>query len=333
MYHEQPHNIVPTVLLHGGAGDVTDNEMSCRKDGIKQAARLGYATLMKTQSVVDAVQQAVEAMESDPQFNCGRGSVLTSEGTIEMDAGIMDGATLNAGCVSTIRDILHPIALARSVMENTPHTYMAGEGAMVYARKAGFQILPPGSLVTKKAKISFTEFKDSCNNDNPMGPSWRYEKPKLGRKSYYASPGTVGAVAIDSYGNVAAATSTGGLTGKMSGRIGDSPILGAGTYADNMAGCISATGSGEIIMRYNVASRILGLIKYCNMRVQDATKKILDEMLERFQVTAGLIAIHRRGNLGIYFTTDRMAWAYQRGGELHCGVDQGEDSVEEIVAD
>ncbi|XP_061402609.1 probable isoaspartyl peptidase/L-asparaginase GA20639 [Musca vetustissima] len=317
--------IIPTVLVHGGAGDVSDATIPYKKDGVKVAARIGYATLKKTGSVVDAVQEAVKSMEKNAQFNAGYGGVLTWEGKVEMDAAIMDGATLDAGCVSIIENILHPISLARSVMENTRHKFLAGEGAMAYAREAGFQILPDGSLVTENSKLALENYKNSLNGTKPM-VDWD-EEPEIGDK-IFGSPGTVGAVAIDAYGNVAAATSTGGITGKMPGRIGDTPILGGGTYADNNAGCVSATGKGETIMRYNVASRILGLIEHFGMTAQDATALVLEQMTERFNQTAGIISIDPKGNLGIYFTSRRMSWAYQRGEELHYGVDKGEDVVE-----
>ncbi|XP_005181206.1 probable isoaspartyl peptidase/L-asparaginase GA20639 [Musca domestica] len=321
-------HIVPTLLVHGGAGDVSDDSIPYKNAGVKLAARIGYEALKKTGNVVEAVQQAVQAMEENDQFNAGYGGVLTWEGNVEMDAAIMEGATLDAGCVSLIRDILHPIALARSVMEKTRHKYLAGDGAMAFAIEDGFEILPEGSLVTERAKKALEDYKNSLNKTNSACDD-EEEQPEIGDK-VFGSPGTVGAVAIDAYGNVAAATSTGGITGKMPGRIGDSPILGGGTYADNAAGCISATGNGETIMRYNVASRILSLIEHFGLTAQEATAAVLEQMTVRFNQTAGVISIDPNGNLGIYFTSRRMSWAYQRGDELHYGIDKGEDIVEII---
>ncbi|KAM7348135.1 putative isoaspartyl peptidase/L-asparaginase GA20639 [Cochliomyia hominivorax] len=309
--------IVPTVLVHGGAGNMADSKVPVAKYGVKLPARIGYETLKSTGNVIDAVQQAVQYLESDPNFNAGYGGVLTWEGEVEMDAAIMNGYDLNAGCVSIAKDIMHPISLARSIMDKTRHKYLAGEGAMAYAKSEGFEFLPEGALVTENAKKSLEDFKNSFGNNS-----------KQVEEIIYGSPGTVGAVAIDAHGNVAAATSTGGITGKMPGRIGDTPILGGGTYADNASGCISVTGNGETIMRYNVASRILGLIEYFGLTAQEATAKVLEDMTERFQQTAGVISIDPKGNLGIYFTSKRMSWAYQRGGELHYGVDKGEDNAE-----
>jgi len=185
---------------------------------------------------------------------------------------------------------------------------------MHIAKTEGFNILPKGALVTEEAVKSLKDFKASLN--------------KTRDSVFYGSPGTVGAVAIDACGNVAAATSTGGLTGKLPGRIGDSPVLGGGTYADNEIGAVSATGHGETIMRYNVVSRILAMVQYRNYTIQEAAEQVLQKMTKRFNKTAGIIAIDHRGQLGIYFTTKRMSWAYQRGKELHSGVDSGEDELE-----
>lgn len=246
------------------------------------AARIGYETLKSTGNVVDAVQQAVAYLESNPNYNAGYGGVLTWDGNVEMDAAIMNGYDLNAGCVSVAKDIMHPISLARSIMDKTRHKYLAGDGAMTYAKTEGFEFLPEGALVTENAKKALEDFKNSYGNGS------RFIEEQI-----FGSPGTVGAVAIDAYGNVAAATSTGGITGKMPGRIGDSPILGGGTYADNASGCVSATGNGETIMRYNVASRILALTEIFGLSAQEATVKVLDEMTERFKQTAGVISIDR----------------------------------------
>ncbi|XP_065357319.1 isoaspartyl peptidase/L-asparaginase-like [Calliphora vicina] len=315
--HSKSQNIIPTVLVHGGAGNIGYDTLPVKKYGIKLAARTGYETLMSTGNVVDAVQKAVEYLEFDPNFNAGCGAALTWEGKVEMDAAIMNGYDLNSGCVSVAKDILHPIALARSIMDKTRHSYLAGDGAMAYAKSDGFEILPEGALVTEKAKKALEGFKNNFGNGSG------FEKPKT-----FGSPGTVGAVAIDAYGNVAAATTTGGITSKMPGRIGDSPVLGGGTYADNASGCVSTTGTGESIMRYNVASRILQLTENFGYTAQEATIKILDQMTERFKHEAGVICIDSKGNLGIYFNSRRMPWAYQRDGELHFGVDKGEDEVE-----
>lgn len=185
---------------------------------------------------------------------------------------------------------------------------------MAFAKEQGFEFLPDGALVTERSKEALENYKNSLNTSAEF--------------NLYGSPGTVGAVAIDAFGNLAAATSTGGITGKLPGRIGDSPILGGGTYADNSVGAVSATGQGETIMRYNVASRILALIEYQGLSAKDATMQVLEDMTARFNQTAGIISIDYEGGLGIYFTSNRMLWAYQRGEELHFGADKNEDEVE-----
>ncbi|EDW85227.1 uncharacterized protein Dwil_GK18410 [Drosophila willistoni] len=308
----------PTVLVHGGAGDIADAGIPLKKLGVKRAARRGYEALIKSGSVLDAVEGAVNSLEEDVNFNAGNGSVLTWDGDVEMDASIMNGATLEAGCVSLARDIINPISLARRIMETTRHRYIAGEGAMNIAMESeNFKILQKGALVTEAAQKSLENYKASLNQTRSKRES-----------QIYGSPGTVGAVAIDACGNVAAATSTGGITGKLSGRIGDSPILGGGTYADNETAAVSATGHGETIMRYNVVSRMLALVQHANHTAQEAAERVLNEMTQRFDETAGIIAIDHRGRLGIHFTSKRMSWAYQRGEELHFGVDAGEDQLE-----
>ncbi|EDW57800.1 probable isoaspartyl peptidase/L-asparaginase GA20639 [Drosophila virilis] len=308
----------PIVLVHGGAGSIDDAKVPGIKIGIKRAARSGYKQLQQTGSVLDAVEQAVKSLEDDSHFNAGYGSVLTWEGTVEMDAAIMDGTEMEAGCVSLVRDIKHPITLARCVMEKSRHRYLAGDGAMQLARSEGFDILPKAALITEIAQKSLNDYKVRRNKS---------ENCKLP-----IPPGTVGAVAIDAFGNVAAATSTGGTMGKLPGRIGDSPLLGAGTYADNEIGAISATGHGETIMRYNVASRILALVQHKNCTIQQAAEQVLQQMTLRFKETAGIIAIDHRGQLGIYFTTPRMSWAYQKGEELHSGIQAGDNQIE-VVCD
>ncbi|ALC39586.1 CG7860 [Drosophila busckii] len=304
----------PTVLVHGGAGNIADAKVPFAKLGVKHAARRGYEALQQTGSVLDAVEQAVNALEEDGNFNAGYGAVLNWDGDVEMDAAIMHGGNLSAGCVSLARDIVHPISLDRCIMETTRHQYIAGEGAMHIAQQQGFDILSKGALVTEAAKKSLADFKASLNGSRA--------------DMLYGSPGTVGAVALDACGNVAAATSTGGITGKLPGRIGDSPLLGAGTYADNETGAVSATGHGETIMRFNVVSRMLALVQHGNCSMQQAAQQVLQQMSARFEQTAGIIGIDHFGQLGIYFTSKRMSWAYQRGEELHFGVDKDEDEVE-----
>lgn len=223
-----------------------------------------------------------------------------------MDASIMNGATLKAGCVTGIKEILHPISVARQVM-GTPHTFLAFEGAMKFANESGFEILdPPGQLITEYSRQSLIDFLENQKNASIHDT--------------FGEVGTVGAVAIDKDGNIAAATSTGGITGKWSGRVGDTPILGSGTYANNLIGAVSTTGHGETIMRYNLAHAIISRIKLLNKDAQTATEESLEEMTATMEGTAGAITIDYQGNVGIYFTSTMMAWAYQKENCVYSGI-------------
>lgn len=315
------NKIEPIVIVHGGAGTVPAESITGKMKGVTLAVRMGYKALQKTGSVLDAVQEAVRSMELDDHFNAGYGSVLSWEGEVEMDASIMNGADLDCGCVSVLKNILSPITVARLVMEKSRHKYLAGEGAMDFARCKDVEILPDGSLVTEKSKNALEEFKNAMSNST-------FRKNISWSDLTFGEPGTVGAVAIDADGNIAAATSTGGMTGKLTGRIGDSPIIGAGTIADNRFVGVSATGHGETFIRYTVAQKILALVEFKELSAQEATEKVLNEMTARFNETGGVVAIDAKGKVGIHFTSKHMAWAYRRGSEMHYGLTSGEDNVE-----
>lgn len=316
LVHLQKHfslALEPIVLVHGGAGTISEDRIPGKYRGSKLAARVGYQVLMNNGSVLDAVEQAVRIMESDSNFNAGYGSVLNYDGVVEMDASIMDGATLLAGCVAGVQDVLHPITLARRVMEKTRHNFLAGEGLVNFTRQEGIEILsPPGQLVTQRSKDALEAWKESS------------ETFSIGEG------GTVGAVAIDKDGNIAAATSTGGLTGKHPGRVGDTPILGAGTYADNMLGGISVTGDGDVIMKVSLAYDILKRMEYLGVGIEKAAEDALTAMSNRLDGTAGIVALDAEGNIGIAFNSEQMSWAYQRGNIVAYGVRKGEYLVENL---
>ncbi|KAG4074355.1 hypothetical protein HA402_008764 [Bradysia odoriphaga] len=323
-----PRAIEPIVIVHGGAGDIPDSRDNGKHRGTKLAVRLGYKKMLAGGNAIDAVEEAVRSMELDENFNAGYGSVLNLDGVVSMDASIMSGGNLNAGCVTLVEDILHPITLARRVMENTNHTFLGGEGAMKFAKAQGIPILTPkGQLATQSAKDALEAFK----RDRDMGISTVNAKTETGHSTVdklYGEPGTVGAVAIDQFGNIAAATSTGGMTGKMVGRIGDSPLLGSGTYADNNSGGVSTTGHGETIMRYNVAQKIVQRIEFLGETAEVATRAVLEAMTDRLIQTAGAVTIDAGGNVGFFWTSEKMAWAYRKGDEVHFGIKHGEDYVE-----
>lgn len=326
MNNQLPRQIEPVVIVHGGAGDIPDSRDYGKQQGTKLAARLGYDKLMAGGSVLDAVEEAVRSMELDENFNAGLGSVLNLDGVVSMEASIMSGDDLKAGCVTLIEDILHPITLARRVMEKTNHTFLGGEGAMRFAKEQNIEILEPkGQLVTQHAKDALEAFK----RDKAKGISTVNAKTEIGDvDEHVGDVGTVGAVAIDRNGNIAVATSTGGMTGKIVGRIGDTPLVGCGTYADNNAGGVSTTGHGEVIMRYNVGQKILQRIEYLNEDAQTATRHVLEKMTERLTHAAGAITIDLNGNVGHYFTAKKMAWAYRKANQIYYGIRIGDNFVE-----
>ncbi|KAJ8935177.1 hypothetical protein NQ318_010372 [Aromia moschata] len=257
-------------------------------------------------------------MEDEEAFNAGYGSVLNLDGEVEMDASIMLGSNLNAGAVTVVKDIAHPISLARLVMEKTPHVLLAGAGANRFAKAQGIPEVPPGSLVTKYAQMALEEFKKRGGDD----------RTEIGHKNH-SEVDTVGAVALDSKGNLAAATSTGGINGKMVGRSSDTCMIGSGTYADDNFGAVSTTGHGETIAKYCLAHAIIKEVER-GKGVQNATKDTLEKMTQKLRNTAGAITISKEGEVGIFFTSKRMAWAYQRENELHYGIEHNQDIVEKF---
>lgn len=309
----------PIVLVHGGAGDIPVSRVKGKVDGSKKAANIGYKALLETNDVVTAVEKAVKSMELDDYFNAGYGSVLTRDGTVEMEASLMD-STGRVGCVSLAKDIYHPISLARRVMELTPHNYLAGDTVNQFAKDQGFEILPPGTLITPYAIASLEEWK----REEEQGPV------RFARTEVVGEVGTVGAVAIDSKGNIAVATSTGGITGKYQGRIGDTPVIGAGTYCNELIG-ISTTGHGETIMRSTLAFDIAKRLEYLKLDVQTATKDACEEMTRKFEGEGGAISIASTGDVGVYFTSQRMSWAYRKADKLVFGIERGESTTETVT--
>lgn len=291
----------PIVLVHGGAGDIPKSRVSGKLRGVRQSAEIGYNILMQSGSAIDAVEAAVNHMELDEYFNCGYGSVLTSEGTVELEASLMEGKSRKAGCVCGVVDIMHPISAARKVMEKTPHNFLGFHGANRFIAKQGFEILSSGALVTEYAQEALEEWREAQKYGGGMGFETRTE---IGHKK--GEVGTVGAVAIDSQGNIAVATSTGGITGKLPGRVGDTPIIGSGTYCDNRFGGVSTTGHGETIMKACLAHDIIKRIEYLGEDAQTATETACKNMTEKLVGTGGAITIDNKGEIGIYFTSKRM---------------------------
>ena len=274
-----------SIAVHGGAGDEAPGERAPRRAGILRAADAGWAVLARGGSALDAVVAAVVVLEDDPHFNAGVGSVLTDEGDVEMDASLMAGDTLAAGAVGAVRGVPNPILLARAVMAEGREVFVVGEPAVALGRRHGLRTCAPEALVTPEARR-------------------RWERRQA------AAGNTVGAVAYDAHGHTAAATSTGGVAGQRRGRIGDSAVIGAGTYADDRLGAGSATGPGETIIRLGLVRGALERIAR-GEAVDAVAPAILAELRQRLGATAGVLLVDSTGRLGIAHTTAAMASAYR----------------------
>ncbi|MFZ5518967.1 MAG: isoaspartyl peptidase/L-asparaginase [Candidatus Zhuqueibacterota bacterium] len=285
----------PRLIVHGGAWSIPDEYDAAHMHGVREAIRAIYPELMKGISALDAVESAVKVLEEDSTFDAGRGAFLNAGGEIELDAMIMDGATLNFGAVAAIQNILHPISVARLIMEKTEHCFLAGNGAQRFAQQVGFSQLDPIALLTDREFAFFEQIK----NDPNFTPRLPFEPHPTG---------TVGAVALDRYGNLAAATSTGGTPRKLPGRVGDSPIVGAGTYADNLTGAASATGWGESIMKVVLSKTACDFLP--RHTSHDAADKAIRILSERVNGLGGIILIDRNGQYGFAHNTLKMAFAY-----------------------
>nr|CAQ53377.1 CG7860-PA [Drosophila melanogaster] len=316
----------PVLLIHGGAGDISDSRIAGKFAGIKQALRSAWGLLSPDNgsgggSALDAVEAAVRSMELDENFNAGYGSCLNTSGQVELEASLMEGRDLRAGCITLLRDVMHPITVARRLMEKQRHTFLGGAAAQELALATGSERLQPGALVTEGARLTLKEFEDQvAQGKDPFFARTELTDDKPVPKTD-PSGETVGAVAMDASGQIVVGTSTGGITGKWPGRIGDTPILGSGTYADNCRGGVSTTGHGETLMRYNLAQRILAAMEYQGLSAQAAADKECREMTKRLGGTGGAIVVGHSGDLGISFTSHRMAWGYVQDGTIFYGIE------------
>jgi len=293
--------VKPVIIVHGGAWGIPDRLVEANIKGVEESVKAGWKVLEAGGSALDAVVAAVNVLEDNSSFDAGIGSVLTEDRTVEMDALIMDGSNLDAGAVAGLKDVRYPIRLARKVMEETPHVMMIGEGANRTADEFGLERITQEELVTEEARLEFEEWSEKAEYGDSFGHD------------------TVGSVALDRDGNIAAATSTGGVTGKKVGRVGDVPLIGSGGYADNRMGGVSTTGHGEAIMRVNLAKLVLTYMEM-GMHIQEASEKALGYMALRVNGSGGLIALDADGNMGHAFTTKRMVWASIKDGELETGI-------------
>ncbi|MEC5344744.1 isoaspartyl peptidase/L-asparaginase [Brenneria populi] len=299
----------PVIVIHGGAGALTRSAMSAEKEqrylaALSEIIAGGQRILAQGGSALDAVTEAVRLLEECPLFNAGRGSVFTHAETHELDASIMDGRTLEAGAVSCVSHIRNPVLAARAVLEKSPHVMFTGDGAEAFAQQHGLERVDPAFFSTDERRQQLRNAQagagrvilDHDGQSDPIDPDRKF--------------GTVGAVALDSAGNLAAATSTGGMTNKQAGRVGDSPIVGAGCYANNQTAAVSCTGTGEVFMRAVAAYDVSALMEYAGLTLRQAGDRVVLEKLRRMGGSGGLIAVDNAGNIALPFNSEGMYRGY-----------------------
>jgi len=302
------------LAIHGGAGELSRAATSAERErafrhGLSAALRVGQAVLEVGGSALDAVENAVAALEDDPLFNAGRGAVLTAAGTVELDAAIMDGATLRAGAVAQITRLKNPIRLARRILEQSAHVLLVGAGAEAFATAAGFELVTPDYFAIDERRRQLERLQKRLQQaGGVVAQKWpaqiETDEPL----------GTVGAVARDLAGNLAAATSTGGTTGKLPGRVGDSPLIGAGTYADNDSCAVSTSGHGEWFIRTVQAYDIVARLRYGGATLEAAVTSAIQQRLVQLGAAGGLIAIDKQGVICMRHNTTAMFRASVRAG-------------------
>ena len=296
------------MVIHGGAGVMDRKELTSEMQNeylkvLNQALYIGDSVLANGGTCMDAVEKTIVIMEDSPLFNAGKGAVFTHDGLVELDASVMDGQTLKAGAIAGVRDIKNPIRVARTVMEKSEHVMLYGTGASQFAKEQGFIPVENSYFYTEKRYKSLQELlkkeREASTNDKH---------------------GTVGCVALDTFGNIAAGTSTGGMTNKKYGRIGDSPIIGAGTYANNQTGAFSCTGHGEYYIRLGFSRDVSALMEYKKLSIQEACREEISK-LTQLGGTGGVIGIDRKGNIAMEFNTSGMFRGYiKSGGEREVSI-------------
>jgi beta-aspartyl-peptidase (threonine type) len=291
-----------SIAVHGGAGTILKKDLTPELErdyahGLQNAIKAGHSILSKKGSALDAVEKALMVLEDNPLFNAGKGAVFNHSGGHELDASIMDGSTLAAGAVTCVKNVKNPIALARLVMEKSQHVLLCGEGAEAFAHEQGVIFESDEYFFTEQR---YQQWQDLMHTD-------RVELDHTENTKF----GTAGAVALDIHGNVAAATSTGGMTNKQFNRIGDTPIIGSGTYANNATCAISCTGHGEFFIRSVVAHDVSALMEYAGLSLRDACEKVVLDKLVKIGGEGGLIAVDREGNVSLVFNSEGMYRAWQ----------------------
>ena len=310
-----PQNPRLGFMIHGGAGVLAKSAMTPEKEkafraDLERALLAGYKVLQDGKSSLDAVVAAIKVLEDSPLFNAGKGAVFTHDGKNELDASIMDGKTQAAGAVAGLRHIKNPITLARAVMEKSEHVMMIGDGAEKFAREQNIEIVDEKYFWTQHRWDALQQvLKEEKEKGKGTISTNQPQAAKLDINRF----GTVGAVALDKNGDLAAGTSTGGMTNKKYGRVGDAPIIGAGTYANNNSCAVSATGWGEYFIRLGVARDICALMEYRQMPIQNAADTVIKKKLQAMGGDGGVMAMDRYGNMGISFNSEGMYRAYIGG--------------------
>ena len=298
------------IVIHGGAGTILKENMSEKmgiqyRNALSKAIRVGHEILKNGGTSQQAVEKSINILENSPLFNSGKGAVLNSDGYAELDASFMDGKTLNAGAISGATKIKNPISAAIKVMENSPHVMLSSSGADEFAKKEGLEMVNTNYFITEKRKKNLERVQK-------IGSNFNLDSKNLNDNKFYKSQlyGTVGCVALDKFGNLAAGTSTGGMTNKKWNRIGDAPIIGAGTYANNITCAVSSTGWGEFFIRTVAAFDISALMEYKNLNIKDAASHVINDKIGKLGGTGGVIAIDYKGNVAMEMNTPGMYRAH-----------------------
>lgn len=310
------------IVIHGGAGTIlkenmTDSLEQAYKTKLEEAIRTGHEILANGGTALEAVQRTINVMEDSPLFNAGKGAVFTNAGTNELDASIMDGETLNAGAVAGVTTVKNPINLAYKVMVNSEHVMLGGKGAEEFAKQQNIELVDPQYFFTENRYKSLQRIRDKETTELDHDGKTAFIDPFIKDSKF----GTVGCAALDKNGNLAAGTSTGGMTNKRWGRIGDAPIIGAGTYANNTTCAVSSTGWGEFFIRGMVAHDISALMEYKGLSLQEAAREVIQEKIPNLGGDGGIVAIDHAGNVAMEFNTAGMYRAkMDKNGKLEIGI-------------
>lgn len=292
-----------SIIVHGGAWDIPDNAVEAHRKGVEKALNLGWKILNSGGSAVSAVEEAVRSMEDDDTFDAGYGSHLNQVGEVELDASIMNGKTIRCGAVASVHRIKHPITLARKIMDESEHILLVGEGAERYATEHGIDLCKPEELVTRREHERWVSLRTK-----------KEFKTKDAFQKIKQSSDTVGVVALDIEGNICTGTSTGGTPNKYPGRVGDSPLIGCGTYADNEVGGVSTTGWGEAMIKVVMAKTVIDLMDVNGGNPQQAADRGIEILHRKADGFGGVIVLNKDGDIGVAFNTPRMARAYINSG-------------------